>query len=39
MSDIEIRVEGLSKQYEIGATKFRYYNLPEQFTEWLKSVF
>ena len=39
MSDISIRVEGLSKQYEIGATKFRYYNLPEQFTEWLKSVF
>ena len=39
MSDISIRVKGLSKQYEIGATKFRYYNLPEQFREWLKSVF
>src|SRR5215469_13462721 len=39
MSDIAIRVERLSKQYEIGAAKRRHDTLRDLLTEAVKSVF
>src|SRR5687768_1135525 len=39
MSDLAIHVENLSKQYKIGAAKYRHDTLRDQITYSLKSVF
>src|SRR6184192_2313480 len=39
MSDIAIRVENLSKRYEIGAAKRRHDTLRDQLTDGLKALF
>ena len=39
MSDIAIRVENLSKQYKIGAVKYRHDTLRDQLADGLKALF
>ena len=39
MSNIPIRVDNLSKQYKIGAAKYRHDSLKDHLTDWAKSLF
>ena len=39
MSDIAIRVESLSKQYQIGAARYRHDSIRDHLTDWVKSLF
>src|SRR5712691_1278600 len=39
MSEIAIRVDNLSKQYQIGTARYRHDSLRDHLADWAKSLF